>query len=264
MASEGITRLLEVMARLRDPQNGCPWDLKQTFTTIAPHTLEEAYEVVDAIEHGDSEDIKDELGDLLFHIVFYAQMAREQEQFDFETIAQHVSDKLERRHPHVFTDQRIADEKELHRVWENRKAEERAAKTEQKITSALDGIAIVLPELLRAKKLQQRASRVGFDWPESMEIFFKIEEELQEVKQTIVEGEGEERIKEEIGDLLFAVVNLARHLDINPEQALRSGNQKFERRFRAIEAHLAADGRAPEECELAELDALWDQVKYVE
>jgi ATP diphosphatase len=257
-----LPRLLEIMARLRDPDTGCPWDLKQDFGTIAPYTLEEAYEVVDAIERRDFQDLREELGDLLFQVVYYAQMAREQGLFDLEDIASTVSDKLVHRHPHVFGEARYEDDDQLHEAWEAEKAREREARApDDDPPSVMAGVARALPELSRAAKLQRRASRVGFDWPEAFETVFKIEEELAEVQEELAEGGDQRRLEEEIGDLLFAVVNLARHLELDPEQALRRANQKFERRFRAIEVRLAEQGRRPEQCELEELDALWEAVK---
>jgi MazG family protein len=260
-----LARLLQIMARLRDPDTGCPWDLKQDFNTIAPHTLEEAYEVVDAIERGDFGDLREELGDLLFQVVYYAQMARERGLFDLEDIAETVNDKLVRRHPHVFGEARYQDDAQLHEAWEAEKARERQARApDAGPPSVMAGIARALPELSRAAKLQRRASRVGFDWPEAFETVFKIEEELAEVQEELAEGGDQRRLEEEIGDLLFAVVNLARHLELDPEQTLRRANQKFERRFRAIEARLARQGRRPQQCELEELDALWEAVKREE
>ena len=260
-----LERLLQIMARLRDPDRGCPWDRRQDFETIAPHTLEEAYEVVDAIERGHFGDLREELGDLLFQVVFHAQMARERGLFDLQDIAETLSDKLVRRHPHVFGEARYRDEAQLHEAWEAEKARERADRAEDTgPPSVMAGIARALPELSRAAKLQRRASRVGFDWPEAPETVFKIEEELAELQEAMAEGGARHRLGEEAGDLLFAVVNLVRHLDLDPEQALRRANQKFERRFRAMEAHLAAQGRRPEQCELEELDALWEAVKREE
>ena len=259
---ENISRLLDIMARLRDPQHGCPWDLKQTFDSIAAHTLEEAYEVVDAIERDNFADLEEELGDLLLQVVYYTQMADEQDLFDFDTVAKGIADKLIRRHPHVFADASLASDAELAAAWESEKARERNIKQgRQSPASVMDGVAKALPELMRADKLQKRAARVGFDWPETNEIFFKIEEEFGEVQDVLSRNEGNVRLEEEIGDLLFAIVNLSRHVGIPPESALRRANQKFERRFRAIEDRLAQQGRAPNECTLAQLDALWDEVK---
>lgn len=259
---ENLSRLLDIMARLRDPQLGCPWDQKQTFASIASHTLEEAYEVVDAIERGDFDDLEEELGDLLLQVVYYTQMADEQDLFDFDAVAKGIADKLIRRHPHVFADASLQSEAELSDAWETQKARERSVKRRGHYpASVMDGVAKALPELVRADKLQKRASRVGFDWPETPEIFFKIEEELGEVHDVLSRNEGKDRLEEELGDLLFAVVNLSRHMSVGPESALRRANQKFELRFRAIESRLAERGRNPQECSLEELDALWDEVK---
>lgn len=264
-STENLSRLLAIMAQLRDPLAGCPWDLKQTFASIVPYTLEEAYEVADAIERNDFEGLKEELGDLLLQVVYNAQMAQERHLFDFDDVARAVCDKLVRRHPHVFGNVRFDTEEEVSAAWEAHKLRERDAATNRNETaSVLDGIAVVLPELVRAAKLQSRAARVGFDWPETHEIFFKIEEELEEVQQALESSETREHLQEELGDLLFAVVNLSRHLGINPEQALRQGNKKFERRFRSIEKRLAERGLEPSACTLTELDALWDEVKREE
>ncbi len=261
-----IDRLLEIMARLRDPQDGCPWDKEQTFSTIAPYTIEEAYEVADAIARGDMAGLRDELGDLLFQVVFYAEMAREAGEFSFEDIAEGISDKMERRHPHVFGDTAIASESEQSRAWERHKADERAAGAAAagRAPSVLDGVAHALPALLRAYKLQRRAAREGFDWGEIEPVFAKIEEEIAEIRHELAGDAGRDAVAEEIGDLLFACVNLARHLKIDPEVALRRGNDKFERRFRRVEELLAARGKSPARSSLAEMDALWDQVKIME
>lgn len=257
---DNLKRLLDIMARLRDPERGCPWDRAQDFASIVPHTLEEAYEVADAIARGDFEDLKSELGDLLFHVVFYAQLARERELFDFEAVTHSLVDKLEHRHPHIFGDAKPASKAEVEAAWEVIKAQERAGQAKGE-PSVMDGVAQALPELIRADKLQRRAARVGFDWPDTFEVFCKVEEELTEVHQAITEGEPLARLQEEVGDLLFAVVNLVRHLTIKPEAALRGANAKFERRFRAIESRLKAAERRPEDCSLKELDELWAQVK---
>lgn len=263
--SINLARLLEIMQRLRDPQHGCPWDQKQTFSSLSPYALEEAYEVVDAIERGDFEALKTELGDLLLQVVFLAQLAHEDGLFNFDDVSEAICEKLIRRHPHVFADVRIDSESELKAAWEAHKSLERQAATNgTEPSSVMEGIAMALPELLRATKLQARAATVGFDWPDFREIFFKIDEELEEVQQVLVQNEEDDRLQEEIGDVLFAVVNLSRHLGINPEHALRQGNRKFERRFRGIEQYLALRGLRPEECSLEELDALWDDVKRQE
>jgi nucleoside triphosphate diphosphatase len=260
---DNVARLLVIMAQLRDPEQGCPWDLKQTFASIAPHTLEEAYEVVDAIERGDAADLKDELGDLLLQVVYYAQLANEQNLFDFEQIAKGICDKLVRRHPHIFGDAEWADERARGHAWETEKARERAAKADAGApdASVLDGVPLALPSLTRARKLQKRAATVGFDWQDSAGVLAKIEEELIELREVLSTEAGAPRIEEELGDLLFAIVNLARRCEIDPENALRVANRKFERRFRAMEASLTAQGRRAEDCALSELDALWDEVK---
>ncbi|WP_114391646.1 nucleoside triphosphate pyrophosphohydrolase [Oleisolibacter albus] len=265
--SRNLQRLLDIMATLRDPQRGCPWDQEQTFRTIVPHTIEEAYEVADAIESGDMQAVKDELGDLLFQVVFYAQMAREQGAFDFDAIAAQISDKMIRRHPHVFGDQAVATVSDQSRRWEEHKAGERAAKAaaEGKAPSALDGVITGLPALTRALKLQKRAARVGFDWTEAEQILDKVEEEIGEVRAEIQALKRDPaRVQDEMGDLLFVLVNLARRLEVEPETALRGANAKFERRFRRIEAALAAQGRRPEQATLDEMEALWQQAKAQE
>lgn len=259
--SRSIDRLLSIMDRLRAPQGGCPWDLQQSFTTIAPHTIEEAYEVVEAIESGDRAALKDELGDLLFQVVFYARLGKEEGCFDFAAIADAIADKMLRRHPHVFGDADIKDAASQTAAWEATKAAERA---DQAKTGALDGVSTALPALTRALKLQNRAGRVGFDWPEAVQVLDKIEEEIGEVRAEIDQSAPHERLEDEVGDLLFACVNLARKLKIDPETALRRGNAKFERRFRAIEAALAADGRKPEQSSLDEMEALWIKAKQSE
>lgn len=256
--SDPLQRLLDIMARLRDPQGGCPWDREQSFVTIAPHTIEEAYEVAEAIEAGDRAALKDELGDLLFQVVFYAQMAKEEGAFDFDAIAGHIADKMVRRHPHVFADARIDTADAQTQAWEAQKARERLAKGQD---SVLEGVSIALPALTRALKLQKRAARVGFDWPDPLPVLDKIAEEAGELKAEIAADSDTDRLEDELGDLLFACVNLARKLNIDPEGALRRGNRKFERRFRTIEAALAAQGRRADEATLREMDALWDAAK---
>ncbi len=264
--------LLFLMARLRDPQYGCPWDLKQNFASIVPHTLEEAYEVADAIERADFAHLPGELGDLLFQVVYYSQLGREEGRFDFSTVVDSITRKLVRRHPHVFPDgdlygplnQPRLSEADIKQRWEAIKAEERAAEAaapEQ--LSLLDDVPRALPALSRAVKLQKRAARAGFDWPETLAIVDKLHEELNEVLEALASGD-QAHIAEEVGDLLFVVVNLARHLNVEPEAALRATNQKFERRFRFIEEALRAVGRRVEETALDELDALWNQAKCQE
>ncbi len=255
-----IAELLTVMARLRDPEGGCPWDLEQDFATIAPYTIEEAYEVAEAIEHGDRDELREELGDLLFQVVYHAQMAREAGWFGFEEVVAAIVAKMIRRHPHVFADQRIATAEEQTGAWERHKAREKPGRR-----SLLDGVSAALPALTRAVKLQRRAARAGFDWPEAGAVLEKIEEELAELRAELDADEGTgERVAEEMGDLLFAVANLARHLKVDPEQAARAANRKFERRFRALEQRLRRLGREPAELPLAELDELWEEVKREE
>jgi ATP diphosphatase len=261
-----LARLLGIMARLRDPDGGCPWDLEQSFATIAPHTIEEAYEVADAIERGDMAHLKDELGDLLFQVVFYAQMSREAGGFDFAEVADAISDKMIRRHPHVFGEAQVDGAAAQTVAWEAQKESERhaAAAASGARPSALDGVIAGLPALLRAVKLQKRAARVGFDWPEAAQVLDKIAEEVAEIRHEMTNGGGPARLRDEVGDLLFAVVNLARHLDVDPEGALRGTNLKFERRFRRIEDLLAAAGRQAKDASLEELEALWVRAKAEE
>ncbi|UWP93650.1 nucleoside triphosphate pyrophosphohydrolase [Aliiroseovarius crassostreae] len=254
----GMERLREIMRRLRDPKSGCPWDIEQDFSTIAPYTIEEAYEVADAIERQAWEELKGELGDLLFQSVFHAQMAEEKGLFSFDDVADGMSDKMVARHPHVFGDEsRDKSAEQQTRDWETIKAAERAAKAQKGV---LDGVAIGLPALLRAAKLQKRAARVGFDWPETTQVLDKLQEEaseLVEAKNRLTQDE----IREEMGDLLFVIANLARHLDVEPEEALRKANAKFERRFSYIEQRLAEQGRQPEDSSLDEMDALWNEIR---
>ncbi|HEV7371501.1 nucleoside triphosphate pyrophosphohydrolase [Arenibaculum sp.] len=260
-----IDRLLAIMARLRDPEAGCPWDLEQSFRTIAPHTIEEAYEVADAIERADMDDLREELGDLLFQVVFYAQMGREQGAFDFEAIAGTIADKMIRRHPHVFGEDRVDDAAQMVGRWESQKAAERddRAAAQGRRASVLDGVIGALPALTRAVKLQKRAARVGFDWTEAADILDKIEEEVLELRAELA-GRDRARMEDELGDLLFALANLARRLDIDPEAALRGTNAKFERRFRRIEELLHLQGRSAEAAGLDEMEALWQQAKTEE
>jgi MazG family protein len=256
-----MDRLLAVMARLRNPNGGCPWDLEQNFATIAPYTIEEAYEVADAIERQDMAALKDELGDLLLLVVFHAQMAREAGTFDFAEVASGISEKMIRRHPHVFGDLSIETADAQTKAWEEHKENERRATAEGRAASVLDGVATGLPALMRAQKLQRRAARVGFDWPNTHDVFLKIDEELAEIKSELDVARSPERLLDEVGDLLFAVVNLARHLEVDPEAALRHANGKFERRFRQVEDQLAAAGRDPADASLDELEALWQHAK---
>lgn len=251
-------RLLEIMARLRDPEHGCPWDKQQTFKTIAPYTVEEAYEVADAIERDDLAALREELGDLLLQVVYHARMAEEAGVFGFEQVAEGIGDKLVARHPHVFGDGDIRDSAQQTRDWESRKAGERAAKAQDGV---LDGIPVGLPSLTRAEKLQKRAARVGFDWPELEPVFGKVREELGELQHEVVASAPRTRLEDELGDILFAVANLARKLGVDPEQALRGTNRKFERRFRHVETRLAEKGRLPEQATLEEMDGYWDEAK---
>ncbi|WP_321391177.1 nucleoside triphosphate pyrophosphohydrolase [Emcibacter sp.] len=267
MSDNGLQSLLEIMARLRDPENGCDWDKVQTYKTIAPYTIEEAYEVAEAIEHGDMDSLKDELGDLLFQVVFHSRIAEEEGHFAFEDVVVAITDKMTRRHPHVFSDKQYSSVEEQGKAWELMKAEERSRKYEGKPESALDGVTWGLPALTRAVKLQKRAARVGFDWPETAQVLDKLNEEMAELSAELVknkDSQDPELIAEEFGDMMFVYANLARHLKIDPESALRSANAKFERRFRKIEEMLAAEGRTADDCDLEELDRYWDQVKILE
>ena len=257
----GMPRLIEIMRRLRDPKNGCPWDIEQTFATIAPYTIEEAYEVADAIERGAWDELKGELGDLLFQSVFHAQMAEEAQMFSFDEVADTMSDKMVARHPHVFGDEDRDKSAEQQTVdWEKIKAEERAAKSE---TRVLDGVALGLPALMRAVKLQKRAARVGFDWPSTDNVLEKLREEAVELVEAR-DQMTQDDIENEMGDLLFVLANLARHLKVDPEVALRRTNAKFTRRFNAIEDALHAKGSSPKNSNLDEMDALWTQIKMAE
>ncbi len=254
----GMPRLLEIMRRLRDPQTGCPWDIEQDFTSIAPYTIEEAYEVADAIQRQNWPDLQDELGDLLLQTVYHAAIGQEAGLFDFDRIANGISNKMVARHPHVFGNESREKSSEQQTIdWEQIKANERSAKPD---TGTLDGVAANLPALLRAVKLQNRAARVGFDWPSTDQVIDKIAEEADELRQAIAQ-ETPAEVEEEFGDLLFVIANLARHLKINPETALRSANSKFVRRFESVEEKLRSLGKRPEQSNLAEMDALWDAVK---
>ena len=258
-SSPQLERLLAIMAQLRDPQSGCPWDVAQSFRTIAPYTIEEAYEVAEAAELDDAPALKDELGDLLLQVVFHARMAEEGGKFAFDDVAQAISDKMVRRHPHVFGDTAVDTAAAQTVAWEEHKAAERQAKG---AASALDGVGVGLPALTRAAKLQRRAARVGFDWPEAEPIFAKIEEEIAELREALTEGPA--RIEDEIGDLLFSVVNLARRLETDPEQALRGACRKFENRFHYVEAKLAAEGKLPGAATLDEMEEAWRWAKRQE
>jgi len=266
--SDPLRRLLEVMARLRDPKDGCPWDLDQDFATIAPYTIEEAYEVAEAIAQKDMAALKEELGDLLFQVVFHARMAEEAGHFRFDDVVQAIVDKMVNRHPHVFGDAKIADAAAQTRAWEDHKAKERAAKAGQGKSSpappsVLDGVPLALPALVRAAKLTKRAAKVGFDWPEAAQVLDKMAEEIAEIRAEIAKGD-QARIAAELGDLIFGWANLARKLDADPEQALTGTNRKFERRFKRIEELLRAEGRKPEDVDLDRLEALWVQAKREE
>ena len=249
------------MARLRDPEGGCPWDLEQSFATIAPYTIEEAYEVAEAIEQGDMAALREELGDLLLQVVYHARMAEEAGSFDFEAVAAGIADKMVHRHPHVFGGEAVETAEAQTLAWEDRKASERAAKAGCDESSVLDGVTAALPALTRAAKLQRRAARVGFDWSEATQILDKIIEEIAELKQEMADGTGQERVEDELGDLLFAVVNLGRYLEVDAETALRHASAKFERRFRAIEDRFAAQGRRWDETSIEEMEAAWQAVK---
>ncbi len=255
-----MERLLEIMARLRSPEGGCPWDLEQTFETIAPHTLEEAYEVLDAIERGDYAELRDELGDLLLQVVFHAQLAREAGHFDFHDVAEALRDKLVRRHPHVFGEARIESAGAQTEAWEAQKAVERAARSDGAPPGALDGVARALPALLRAAKLQRRAARAGFDWEGADAVLAKLHEELAEVAEARDSGDAD-ALEEELGDLLFVAANLARALGVEPEQALRRANRKFEARFRAMEAELRERGGSFPALEPEAQRGLWRRAK---
>jgi len=271
--SHDIGRLLAIMAALRAPQTGCPWDLAQDFSTIAPYTLEEAYEVADAIARGDLADLKEELGDLLLQVVFHARMAEEQDAFNFGDVVAAITEKLIRRHPHVFgqesANERSPTPQAVEGLWERIKAQERSDKAARKKPAgeagALAGVPIALPALTRALKLQDKASKVGFDWNDPRAVLRKIREETDEIEAELDRGETDAAViaatVAEVGDLLFATVNLARHLRADPEAVLRRTNQKFERRFAVIERALAARGRAPKDATLAEMEALWEEAK---
>ncbi len=260
--SRDIDRLLAIMAALRTPKTGCPWDLEQNFATIAPYTIEEAYEVADAIERGDLADLEEELGDLLLQVVFHARMAQEQGSFDFGAVVETLCEKLIRRHPHVFGDEQSKTPEAVKGLWERIKAQEKAARGKPELAGALAGVPVVLPALTRALKLQAKASKVGFDWNDPHAVLRKIREEADEIEAAL--NDDPNSAAAEVGDLLFAAVNLARHLDADPEAVLRQTNQKFERRFASIEAALAAKGKTPTDATLAEMDALWDAAKALE
>jgi ATP diphosphatase len=265
-----IDRLLEIMAALRTPGSGCPWDLAQSFTSIAPYTIEEAYEVADAIARGDMDDLRDELGDLLLQVIFHARMAQEQGAFAFADVVRTLSEKLNRRHPHVFGDARGLTASEVEGLWERIKREERAEKSRRRESQSgpmpggtLTGVPVALPALTRALKLQTKAAKVGFDWDDPRAVLAKVREEADEIETELTRGDTG-KAGSEIGDLLFAVVNLARHLSCDAEAALRGTNSKFERRFAAVEQALAARGKTPRQATLAEMDSLWNEIKSKE
>jgi len=258
---QSITDLLTIMEALRTPETGCPWDVEQTFKTIAPYTIEEAYEVADAIERADFEDLKEELGDLLLQVVYHAQMAREDGYFTFEDVVHGIASKMIRRHPHVFGSDEERANFNAEGFWERIKSEEKSGKSSDE-KSVLDGVPLSLPALVRAIKLQNKAARVGFDWPDMEPVLEKIREEIGELEDaTSLENPSREKIAEEYGDLLFVVANLGRHLQIEPEDALRRANAKFIRRFGQVEKLLQAKGKTPDQSDLKEMDALWDEVK---
>jgi ATP diphosphatase len=256
----GIERLLKIMAQLRDPESGCPWDIEQTYQTIVPYTIEETYEVVDAIEREDFEDLKQELGDLLFQVVFYCRIAEEEGRFDFYDVVDTVSEKLTTRHPHVFSNVSFASEDELHRAWENQKHKERKAKDQK--ASLLDDIPKQFPALIRAQKVQKRAAKQGFDWPNIDGVWRKLEEEIEELKQELQhQPRSQTAIEDEFGDVLFTLVNLARFLKVDSESSLRRATHKFEYRFRSMEHNLAQRGVSLESLTLAEMEHSWEQAK---
>ncbi len=256
--------LLAIMARLRDPEDGCPWDLKQDFASLVPYTLEEAYEVADAIERNDLEDLRSELGDLLLQVVFHSQIAEEKGLFDFEQVAEAISNKLIRRHPHVFENVQYADDEARQKAWDDAKEQERMQKHQEADNkeSVLTGVANNLPALMHCEKIQNKAARHGFDWQHVSPVFDKVEEELEEVREAW-QAEDQQHVEEEVGDLLLVVVNLARHLNVNPEMALKQATAKFSKRFNYIEQQVAQSGKVLLDCELAELDAFWDEAKNV-
>jgi len=261
-----LEKLLQVMATLRNPDGGCPWDIKQSFKSIAAYTVEEAYEVADAIEREDMVDLKSELGDLLFQVVFHAQMASEKNQFDFSDVVKEINNKLVRRHPHVFGDDKTCDEEQLNRDWEQHKKKERASKnnsTDETQVNYLNDITSSMPALRWSEKLQKRASSHGFDWDDIQPVFDKVDEELNELKAEIGIENNKERIADEMGDILFASVNLARHVGVNPEQALRDANRKFITRFEIVERLLRDDEKQMEDCSVDVLLEYWQKAKKI-
>ena len=260
MARRDVADLLEIVSRLRDPDGGCPWDLAQSYATIVPHTIEEAHEVAEVIERGQWDELPDELGDLLFQVVFYAQIASEEERFDFTDVVDAIATKMIRRHPHVFSDVQYENLDEQSAAWERIKAREKAVEGDQ-LSGALQGVGQSLPALTRALKLQRKASRVGFDWSRPEPVLDKVEEELGELREALGAASCRQRLSHELGDLLFACVNAARHLEVDPEQALRAANRRFENRFQRIESMLRERGTTVSETDLKELDALWERAK---
>ncbi len=260
-SASALPELLAIMAKLRDPQNGCPWDLKQDFKSIVPHTLEEAYEVADCIERGDFTELKTELGDLLFQVIFYAQLAAEQKLFDFEDVISALNDKLVRRHPHVFTSNSKLSEQQVAQQWQAIKAQERATKNSGNPAALWQDIPANLPGLSKAKKIQQRVAGLGFDWPSYHGALEKVAEEVDEVKEALAVDPYSAHSAEEIGDLLFATVNVARHIKRDPEQLLRNANDKFSARFEKVQAYLHAHGQSLDTATLEEMDAAWDEIK---
>jgi ATP diphosphatase len=261
--SRDIARLIEIMAALRNPDGGCPWDLEQTFATIAPYTIEEAHEVAEAIANGDMDELRTELGDLLLQVVYHARLAEEAGAFTFGDVVEAITSKMIRRHPHVFGDEAARSAGAAKGFWEKVKADERRAKGTSEPTGLLDSVPTGLPALRRAQRLQERASTVGFDWNDPKAVLAKLREEIDEIETELDAGGSTDRLHDELGDLMFAAVNLARHLEVDPDQALRRGNQKFARRFASIEAALAADGRTPAQSNLAEMEALWQRAKTI-
>lgn len=257
---ENMQELIAIMAKLRDPETGCPWDLKQSFKTIAPYTIEEAYEVSDAIERDDMQDLREELGDLLLQVVFHAQMASEQNHFTFSDVVDTLAEKLVRRHPHVFSSTTVDNDEQLNSLWEAEKTRERESKTQSKETSVLDGLTASLPALMRSVKIQKKVARVGFDWTTLKPVIEKVHEELAEVEEAIRDF-GEKEQEEELGDLLFAVSNLSRHMKFDAESALAKANNKFVRRFKRVEAEVARQGRRVEDVSLEELEEIWQAIK---
>ena len=259
---DNMKKLLDIMETLRDPKDGCAWDVEQTFETIAPYTIEEAYEVAEAVDNNDMDGLKDELGDLLFQTVFHARMAEEAGQFNFADVVDAISDKMIRRHPHVFADESYRDAEQQTIAWEEQKAQERADK---KQTSILDGVTVGLPALTRAVKLQKRAARVGFDWPETSQVIDKLQEEMVELSEELIKNKQDaDKIEEEFGDMMFVYANLARHLKIDPEKALRRANTKFTNRFNKIEQYIENEDKLFNQYTLDELESFWDRAKNEE